>query len=105
MIRVSITAVVVVGAVACASVVGCQSQPDAAASQPKPEAKMESFTGKLESGMMAIGGESTGWRLVGDNEAGGIELDVARVRERAEQLAGQHVTVSGKMTHRDYVER
>ena len=66
---------------------------------------MQTFTGRLESGVMAIGGESTGWRLVGDNESGGIELEVSRVRERAEQLAGKHVTVSGKMTERDYVER
>jgi hypothetical protein len=108
MIRVLSTAVVVVvvfGAVACASLVGCQNQSDAPATQPRREAKMETFTGKLESGVMAIGGESTGWRLVGDNEAGGIDLDVARVRERAEQLTGRHVTVSGKMTQRDYVER
>ena len=105
MIRRIITSVIIVGTVGCASLAGCQNKSDAPATQPKREAKTEAFTGKLESGMMAIGGESTGWQLVGDNEAGGIELDVARVRERAEQLAGQHVTVSGKMTHRDYVER
>ena len=106
MIRVLITIVVVVfGGVACASVAGCQNQPDAPATHPKREAKMETFTGKLESGVMAIGGESTGWRLVGDNESGGIELDVSRVRAQAEKLAGQHVTVSGKMTERDYIER
>ena len=101
--RVLIT--VVVGAVTCTWLAGCQNRSDAPATQPRREAKMETFTGKLESGVMAIGGESTGWRLVGDNESGGIELDVSRVRERAEQLAGQHVTVSGKMTQRDYVER
>ena len=66
---------------------------------------METFTVTLESGVMAIGGESTGWRLVGDGQSGGIEVDVSRVRERAEKLAGTRVTVSGRMTERDYVER
>jgi hypothetical protein len=66
---------------------------------------METFTGTLGSGLMAIGGETTGWRLVGDGESGGIEVDVSDVRAQAEMLDGKRVTITGRMTHRDYVER
>jgi hypothetical protein len=104
--RAWVTIVGVVGAVAAhASLVGCQTSPDAPATQPRHEGKMETFTGTLESGVMAIGGESTGWRLVGDGQTGGIEVDVSRLRERAEKLAGTRVSVSGRMTERDHVER
>ncbi len=67
--------------------------------------KMEVFTGMLEGGVMAIGGETTGWRLVGDGEAGALMVDVSAVNEQAEKLNGQRVTITGHITTRDYVER
>ena len=85
---------------------GCQDKSRVpATTRPREADQVETFTGTLESGVMAIGGETTGWRLVGDGESGGIEVDVANVRAQAQMLDGKRVTVSGRMTQRDYVER
>jgi hypothetical protein len=70
-----------------------------------PSTQMTTFTGTLRGGMMAIGGETTGWTLVGDGAVGGIDLDVARVESDAKRLDGKRVNVSGKMTDKKYVER
>ena len=83
----------------------CQDKPRGPTTKPREADRMETFSGTLESGVMAIGGETTGWRLVGDGESGGIEVDVANVRAQAEMYAGKRVTITGTMTHRDYVER
>src|SRR5690606_26457852 len=66
---------------------------------------MEQFTGMLEGGIMAIGGETTGWRLVGDGEAGALMVDVAAVPGDARRLQGQRVIITGYITTRTYVER
>jgi hypothetical protein len=70
-----------------------------------PSTQMTTLTGTLRGGMMAIGGETTGWSLVGDGSTGGVELDVARVRDNAKKLDGRRVTVSGMMIDKKYVER
>ena len=84
---------------------GCQDKSHGPNTRPPDGNQMETFTGTLESGVMAIGGESTGWRLVGDGESGGIEVDVSSVRPQAEMFDGKRVTITGRMTQRDYVER
>ena len=63
------------------------------------------MTGTLQGGAVAIGGETTGWRLVGDGQTGGIDLDVSKVQDRAKALDGKRVTVTGNMTERDWPER
>jgi hypothetical protein len=50
-------------------------------------------------------GETTGWRLEGDGETGGLDVDVSKVRDRAKQLDGKRVTITGRTTRRNYVER
>ena len=70
-----------------------------------PSTQMTTLTGTLRGGMMAIGGETTGWSLVGDGAVGGVELDVSRVREDAKKLEGKRVTVNGHMVDKKYVER
>jgi hypothetical protein len=70
-----------------------------------PAPSPAAFTGTLRGGAVAIGGETTGWRLEGDGRTGGIDLDVSKVRDRAKQLDGNRVTITGKMTKRNYVER
>lgn len=70
-----------------------------------PDTLPTSYAGTLHGGMMAIGGETSGWVLVGDAESGGIQLDVSRVRDTANRLDGQRVIASGRMIQRDYVER
>ena len=63
------------------------------------------LTGKLSSGAVAVGGETTGWRLIGDGQTGGIDVDVSKVKARAKFLDGQRVTVTGRMTSRSWPER
>ena len=64
-----------------------------------------SLTGTLRGGAAAVGGETTGWRLVGDGATGGFDLDVSRVQSRARQLDGRRVTAKGRMTTRNWPER
>jgi hypothetical protein len=70
-----------------------------------PAAAPTEFTGTLRGGAVAIGGETTGWRLEGDGETGGLDVDVSKVRDRAKQLDGKRVTITGRTTRRNYVER
>jgi hypothetical protein len=70
-----------------------------------PSTQMTTLTGTLRGGMMAIGGETTGWVLAGDGAAGRIDLDVARVEADAKRLDGRRVRVGGTMIDKRYVER
>ena len=63
------------------------------------------FSGTLRGGAVAIGGETTGWRLEGDGATGGLDLDVSNVKQRAQALQGRRVNVSGKMASRNWPER
>ena len=75
------------------------TRPTSAATRPT------SFTGTLRGSAVAIGGETTGWRLEGDGSTGGIDLDVSKVQQRAQALDGKRVNVSGRMTTRSWPER
>ncbi len=70
-----------------------------------PSAQMTTLTGTLRGGMMAIGGETTGWTLARDDAAGGVELDVSKVMTDAKRLEGKRVSVTGRMIDKKYVER
>ena len=59
--------------------------------------------GRLEGGMMAIGGEHTGWVLHIGEEA--IEVDVSAVPDQAEALNGRVAAISGTYTTKPYIER
>ena len=61
------------------------------------------FTGQLRGGMMAIGGEHSGWVL--QRQEGDLEVDVTRVFNQARPLDGQRVTIKGKIQRKQYVER
>lgn len=65
------------------------------------------YTGVLHGGVMAIGGETTGWMLQGPNDGrgGGMDVDVSRVREEAQRLDGRRVVIRGRIERREYVER
>ena len=84
----------------------CESQNKSSpATGNQPIAQPSTFTGMLQNGVMGIGGEHTGWILVGDGEAGGIEVDVSSVTQIARDLAGKRVTIKGRMSQRNYTER
>jgi hypothetical protein len=70
-----------------------------------PSTQMTTLTGTLRGGMMAIGGETTGWVLVGDGATGGTDLDVSKVEADAKRLEGKRVNVTGKSIDKKYVER
>ena len=63
------------------------------------------FTGTLRGEAVAIGGETTGWRLEGDGATGGMDVDVSKVRARAAALDGKRVRVAGRVTTRTWPER
>jgi hypothetical protein len=93
-------------------VVGCQTperaapqEPQAQGAQAQEPQQPTTFTGTLHSGVVAIGGEHTGWIIAADGAAGGMEVDVSRVREDARALDGKRVTISGKVSNRNYTER
>src|SRR5687768_2718776 len=65
----------------------------------------QSFTGTLRGGIVAGGGETTGWVLEGDGAVGGLDVDVSKVRKQAEKFDGKRVQVRGRMTEKDWPER
>lgn len=62
--------------------------------------------GVLQGGMMAIGGETTGWHLKYEsgNQKKSLEVDMKAIKD-AESFDGKKVTVSGLIITRQYVER
>ena len=81
-------------------------QPRAASRQAAPAATQPtSYTGTLRGGTVAIGGETTGWRLEGDGATGGMDVDVSKVRQRARVLDGRRVEITGRMTTKSWTER
>ena len=63
------------------------------------------LTGTLRSSPVAPGAETTGWRLVGDGATGGFDVDASQVRDRATELDGKRVTVTGRMTTQNWPQR
>ena len=70
-----------------------------------PSTQMTTLTGTLRGGMAAIGGETTGWTLIGDGAVGGVDLDVSKVQADAKRLDGKRVNVTGQSVDKKYVER
>src|SRR5205085_8320573 len=75
---------------------GCETQNK----QPPPVNESQdvgaptSFTGTLQSGVVAVGGEHSGWIIAADGAAGGMEVDVSKVREDARANDGKRVTIT-----------
>lgn len=83
-----------------------EAQPVNTPPRPSPDVQ-GTFIGTLRGGMMGIGGEHTGWVLQGldDGRGGGMMVDVSGVRDAAQGLEGQAVTIRGRVEERRYVER
>ncbi|TAL40237.1 MAG: hypothetical protein EPN97_00255 [Alphaproteobacteria bacterium] len=65
-----------------------------------------SLAGKLEGGIVSIGGENTGWLLhkyQDGTEIGTVEIDLGSFASQARD--GETVSVTGQMTTHHYVER
>lgn len=82
-----------------------------AAPEKVPAPKIEvgakvTLTGKLERNVIAIGGETTGWRLQypdGEKKAA-IEVDLKAIKNY-DKLDGRNVTITGEIISKQYVER
>nr|HEX4313942.1 hypothetical protein [Kofleriaceae bacterium] len=63
------------------------------------------FIGTLTTGIVAIGGETTGYELA--TKDGGFEIDItdAALRARADKLDGKRIDVTGHFITRRGVER
>src|SRR4051812_18917218 len=62
------------------------------------------FTGKISTGMMAIGGETTG-TVISDGKTT-YELDIRDnvMKRKAQELSGKNVTVKGTLTVKEGIE-
>lgn len=83
---------------------GERSSSGGASPDTKPAGASE-FIGVLRGGYMAIGAETTGWRLEEEDAAKPREVDVRRCLAQAEQLKGTVVRIRGRVETRAYVER
>lgn len=65
-----------------------------------------SLSGTLHGGIMAIGGETTGWELAysKDGQRSTVEVDMEAI-EKAMSFDGKKVTISGELGVKNYLER
>ena len=73
-----------------------------AATAPAPD-KL-TFTGTLATGIMAIGGETTGIVISQGNTRYELDIKDAALKRKAEELNGKQATVTGTLTIRQGVE-
>jgi hypothetical protein len=81
--------------------------PAAPESNPVPKAGATvTMTGRLTGGIMAIGGETTGWRLTyhAQRKKATIEVDMKGIKN-AGSYDGRKVTITGTIVSKSYVER
>jgi len=69
------------------------------------EQALVAYEGVLQGGMMAIGGEHTGWVLRGAEGQPDVEVDPGPWLERAIELQGRRVRARGLWQTLRYVER
>jgi hypothetical protein len=67
-------------------------------------AEAQVVVGMLSGDVAAIGGETTGWRIV-DDKGTAQEVDVSAVRDQAKKLDGKRVRIVGTIITKQYVER
>jgi hypothetical protein len=77
--------------------------PQAATPAAQTSSRLGQWTGRVEIGMMAIGGESTGMHLVADSVRLELRAEGA-IATRLERLEGRQVTVRGRLDERPGVE-
>jgi hypothetical protein len=62
------------------------------------------FTGTLRGRVMAVGGETTGWRLERDDGTR-VDVNVSKVRDQLEGMDGRRVVIHGAITTANWTER
>jgi len=77
----------------------------ASAPAPKPADSTLTLTGTLQTGVMAIGGETTGIQINSGNVTYELDIKDAELKKKAEELNGKSVTIKGTLTIKQGVER
>ena len=101
--------VLTIAAMVGAGITACKGgalagRPDPAPPPRETEAA-KTYTGLLQSGLVGIGGEHTGWALITVPQDKAYDLDPSKVMARARQLDGKRVTITGTLREKTYVER
>jgi hypothetical protein len=82
------------------------SDPVASADPVIKPGKKVTLIGKLKGGMMAIGGETTGWQLIYTTSKGATKIEVdMKAIEKTQTFDGAKVTVTGTIITKKYIER
>jgi len=83
------------------------SQPAISVSADAPKIEkgaVVTLSGTLKKGMMAIGGETTGWVLEYDSEAGMETIQLDPTNLKPDKIPEGSVTVKGEIVERSYAE-
>jgi hypothetical protein len=79
---------------------GTRPSTNPAASQPQQTV----FTGMLRGRVMAVGAETTGWRLERDDGTR-VDVNVSKVRDQLDGMDGKRVVIHGRITTANWIER
>ena len=83
--------------------------PGAPASNPADSGQsrpaVRSYTGTLHGGVLAAGCETTGWALHVDGATGALDVDVTAISGQVKALDGRHVTITGRLKEKNWLER
>jgi hypothetical protein len=71
---------------------------------PASQPRQTSFTGVLRGRVMAVGAETTGWRLERDDGTR-VDVSVAKVRDAVDGLDGKRVVIHGVLATVNWTER
>ena len=71
---------------------------------PASQPRQTTFTGTLRGRVMAVGSETTGWRLERDDGTR-VDVSVAKVRDQLEGMDGKRVVIHGAITTANWTER
>jgi len=71
---------------------------------PASHPRQTTFTGTLRGRVMAVGGETTGWRLERDDGTR-VDVNVSKVRDQLEGMEGKRVVIHGAITTANWTER
>src|SRR5689334_5361112 len=104
--------VLLTGCVSSLLLLGCQHKPAplkpaevAMSDSPTSKPSMQTtFTGTLRGRIMAVGGETTGWRLERDDGTR-VDVNVSKVRDALDGMDGKRVVIHGTMTTANWLER
>ena len=77
----------------------------AAGAASAPATNTLTLTGMVQTGVMAVGGESTGIQLTSGGVSYELEIKNAELKKKAEELNGKSATVKGTLTIKQGVER